>query len=69
MKEHDKALVTYQKGLEHDPDNQELKEGLQACTRAISRLVHGKACMPYLISRSVLQEIRSWVKHVGIAPV
>eukprot|EP00983_Pelagomonas_calceolata_P083771 1156229-Pelagomonas_calceolata.AAC.5 len=37
MKEHDKAMITYKQGLEHDPENQELKEGVENCIRAISR--------------------------------
>jgi len=37
MKEHDKAMITYKQGLEHDPNNQELKEGVESCIRAISR--------------------------------
>jgi hypothetical protein len=37
MKEHDKAMLTYKQGLEHNPDNQELKEGVDNCIRALSR--------------------------------
>lgn len=33
MKEYEKALETYQEGLKHDPNNQELLDG-------VSRLVH-----------------------------
>lgn len=29
MKEHDKALETYQEGLKHDPNNQELLDGVR----------------------------------------
>jgi len=31
MKEFEKAQKTYQAGLEHDPENQELKEGVSRC--------------------------------------
>ncbi|KAF5831022.1 hypothetical protein DUNSADRAFT_13691 [Dunaliella salina] len=41
MKEHDKAMITYKQGLEHDPENQELKEGVENCIRAISRFASG----------------------------
>ena len=37
MKEYDKALETYQLGLEHEPDNAELKEGIERCVAALSR--------------------------------
>lgn len=43
MKEFDKALETYQRGLEHDPENAELKEGIERCVEAISRFASGKA--------------------------
>lgn len=39
MKEHDKAMLTYKQGLEHEPDNQELKDGVDSCIRALSRCV------------------------------
>ena len=37
MKEYDKALETYQTGLQHEPDNAELKEGIERCVSSISR--------------------------------
>ena len=37
MKDYEKALETYQKGLEHEPDNMELKEGIERCIASISR--------------------------------
>ncbi|GFR40723.1 hypothetical protein Agub_g1331 [Astrephomene gubernaculifera] len=43
MKEYDKAIETYQKGLELEPDNQELQEGLQRAVDAISRFATGQA--------------------------
>lgn len=42
MKETDKAIETYRKGLEHDPDNQELKEGLERCYETITRFATGQ---------------------------
>lgn len=38
MKEYDKALATYQAGLEHDPANAELKEGIARCFEAINKV-------------------------------
>lgn len=42
MKEFDKALQTYEQGLEHEPDNQELKDGVMRCLQAINRMAHGE---------------------------
>lgn len=41
MKEYDKALETYQKGLECDRDNEEIKEGIKRCVEAINRFNRG----------------------------
>ena len=38
MKEHTKAMATYELGLQQDPGNQELKDGLQRCMEAISKV-------------------------------
>jgi hypothetical protein len=35
--EYDKAVETYRAGLERDPDNQELKDGLLRCVQAINK--------------------------------
>ncbi|KAG2448193.1 hypothetical protein HYH02_006778 [Chlamydomonas schloesseri] len=43
MKEYDKAIETYNKGLELEPDNTELQEGLQRAVEAISRFASGQA--------------------------
>jgi stress-induced-phosphoprotein 1 len=37
MKEYEKALDTYRTGLSHEPDNEELLEGVQRCVEAIGR--------------------------------
>lgn len=42
MKDYDKAVETYQAGLERDPDNQELKEGLLRCVQAINKMNRGE---------------------------
>ena len=36
-KEYDKAIATYQQGLKYEPDNAELREGIERCYEAISR--------------------------------
>ena len=38
MKEHEEAMKTYEQGLSHDKDNQELKEGLMRCQQAINKV-------------------------------
>ena len=38
MKEHTKAMATYELGLQQDPNNAELKEGLSRCMHAIDRV-------------------------------
>ena len=40
MKEHDKALETYDSGLAHDPTNEELREGKQRTMQAIAQVRH-----------------------------
>jgi hypothetical protein len=40
-------METYRTGLSHDPDNEELLEGVQRCVEAISRspiLSYGQMC-------------------------
>ncbi|XP_057977497.1 hsp70-Hsp90 organizing protein 3-like [Malania oleifera] len=41
MKEHDKALETYQEGLKHDPNNQELLDGVRRCVEQINKTSRG----------------------------
>lgn len=41
MKEYDKALETYQIGLKHDPNNQELMDGVRRCIEQINRTNRG----------------------------
>lgn len=42
MKEYNKAMETYRAGLEHDPNNEELKEGLMRCIDSINRTARGE---------------------------
>ncbi|XWS61933.1 hypothetical protein CRYUN_Cryun07bG0167300 [Craigia yunnanensis] len=41
MKEYDKALETYQEGLKHDPNNQELLDGVRRCVGQINKASRG----------------------------
>ncbi|XP_058104591.1 hsp70-Hsp90 organizing protein 3-like [Magnolia sinica] len=41
MKEYDKALETYQEGLKHDPNNQELLDGVRRCVEQINKTNRG----------------------------
>lgn len=43
MKEYEKAVETYEKGLSFDPQNQELKDGVQRCRQAINKFMMGTA--------------------------
>ena len=39
MKEYDKALKTYEEGLQHAPDNEELRDGITRAVEAISKVL------------------------------
>lgn len=41
MKEYEKALKTYQEGLKHDPQNQELLDGVKRCVEQINKASRG----------------------------
>ncbi|KAF8032860.1 hypothetical protein BT93_D1673 [Corymbia citriodora subsp. variegata] len=41
MKEYDKALETYQEGLKHDPNNQELLDGVRRCIEQNNKASRG----------------------------
>ncbi|KAB1217058.1 Hsp70-Hsp90 organizing protein 3 [Morella rubra] len=41
MKEYEKALETYQEGLKHDPNNQELIDGVRRCIEQIKKASRG----------------------------
>lgn len=41
MKEYDKAVETYQEGLKHDPNNQELLDGVRRCVEQINKANRG----------------------------
>ncbi|CAL0314292.1 unnamed protein product [Lupinus luteus] len=41
MKEHEKALETYREGLKHDPNNQEMLDGISRCVQQINKASRG----------------------------
>lgn len=41
LKEYEKALETYQEGLKHDPNNQELLDGISRCVQQINKASRG----------------------------
>lgn len=41
MKEYDRTLESYQEGLKHDLNNQELLDGVRRCMEQINKAVHG----------------------------
>ncbi|XP_010053426.2 hsp70-Hsp90 organizing protein 3 [Eucalyptus grandis] len=41
MKEYEKALETYQEGLKHDPNNQDLLDGVRRCVEQINKASRG----------------------------
>lgn len=43
MKEYEKAIATYEKGLAFDPQNQELKDGVLRCRQSINKFMMGTA--------------------------
>ena len=41
MKEYEKATATYEAGLQHDPENAELKDGIARCMDAVNKVIPG----------------------------
>ena len=41
MKEYEKATATYEAGLQHDPENAELKDGIARCMEAVNKVSPG----------------------------
>jgi stress-induced-phosphoprotein 1 len=41
MKEYEKAIQTYQEGLKHDPNNQELTDGIRRCVEQVNKAGRG----------------------------
>merc|ERR1712054_474387 len=51
MKEYEKAMATYQQGLDKDPNNEELKNAMMRCVEHINRLNRGEASAEELAQR------------------
>jgi len=51
MKEYDKAMATYQQGLDKDPNNEELKSAMQRCVETLNRFSRGDASPEELAAR------------------
>ncbi|KAK9903222.1 hypothetical protein WJX75_000014 [Coccomyxa subellipsoidea] len=51
MKEYEKALETYEVGLQHDPDSAELKEGIARCIDAVNKISRGDVSEEDLAAR------------------
>uniref|UniRef100_A0A0D3FYE5 STI1 domain-containing protein n=1 Tax=Oryza barthii TaxID=65489 RepID=A0A0D3FYE5_9ORYZ len=58
MKEYDKALETYQAGLKHDPNNQELLDGVRRCVQQINKASRGELSQEELQERQVLTDFQ-----------
>eukprot|EP00879_Flechtneria_rotunda_P009158 GHRR01009588.1.p1 GENE.GHRR01009588.1~~GHRR01009588.1.p1 ORF type:complete len:493 (+),score=199.13 GHRR01009588.1:1014-2492(+) len=69
MKEYDKAIATYEIGLKHEPDNQELKDGLMRCLAAIDRIAHGEASEEELKERQARAMADPEVQNILMDPV
>ena len=54
MKEHTKALATYELGLQQDPANAELKEGMARCMQAIDRVCPCCLATPFRLEIGVM---------------
>lgn len=69
MKEYDKALETYQEGLKHDPENEELREGVQRCAEAIGRFASGQATAEELKERQAKAMTDPEVQSILMDPI
>lgn len=69
MKEHEEAMKTYEQGLSHDKDNQELKEGLMRCQQAINKFVSGDASEEELAQRRARAMADPEVQNIMTDPV
>jgi hypothetical protein len=73
MKEYEKALETYENGLKHDPENEELKDGMGRCIEAIRKVrltscpsshpfySHSSYC-PYCADR----DLHCIIRHISV---
>lgn len=69
MKEYDKAMETYQAGLTHDPENEELRDGVSRCGEAIGRFASGNATAEELKERQAKAMTDPEVQSILIDPI
>lgn len=69
MKEYDKAMATYETGLKHEPDNQELKDGLMRCMEAIDRFAHGEGSEEEVKERQAKAMADPEVQNILMDPI
>nr|QKY15294.1 heat shock protein STi (STI) [Polytomella parva] len=69
MREYEKAAETYRAGLVHEPDNDELKEGVAKCFDAISRFAMGEASAEELKERQAKSMADPDVQNILRDPV
>lgn len=69
MKDYDKAMETYEKGLELDPENEEIKAGMQSCMEAINRLTTGQASQEEVKERQAKAMADPEVQRILTDPV
>ncbi|KAK9838651.1 hypothetical protein WJX74_000655 [Apatococcus lobatus] len=69
MKEYDKATITYKLGLEKEPDNAELKDGLQRCMEAQYKFNRGEATEDELKERQARAMSDPEVQNILSDPV
>lgn len=69
MKEYDKALETYQEGLKHDENNQELLEGVRRCIEQINKTNRGDISPEEMKERQAKAMQDPDIQHILSDPV
>jgi stress-induced-phosphoprotein 1 len=69
VKDYEKALATYEKGLAHDANNAELKEGVWKCQQALQRFLSGAASEEEIKERQAKAMSDPEVQHIMTDPV
>lgn len=69
MKEYDKALETYQEGLKHDENNQELLEGVRRCVEQINKTNRGDVSPEEMKERQAKAMQDPDIQHILSDPV
>jgi stress-induced-phosphoprotein 1 len=69
MKEFEKAMETYEKGLGFDPANQELKDGVLRCQQQLARFLNGTATEEEIKERQAKAMADPEIQHIMTDPV